>query len=61
MYDVRRLMIREGAWSADALSSMRGAVLTSVDILHKNNAQMLGDDLKQEYDAAVAHAGATPQ
>ncbi len=53
-YDLRRLLILESAWSSDALSQIRGTILASVDTLQKYNAAFLGEDLKQQYDQAVA-------
>jgi hypothetical protein len=47
-------MILENAWSADALGAIRATILTDVDTLKKSNAGYLGDDLKSQYDQAVA-------
>jgi hypothetical protein len=57
-YEMNREAIRELAWSADALNNARGTVLTAVDTLHKGNAALLGDDLKSQYDQALAAASA---
>jgi hypothetical protein len=55
-YEVHREMILEAQWSADALGRVRGTVLGAVDNLQKNNESMLGLDLKQQYDQALANA-----
>jgi len=53
-YEAYQMMILNNLWSSDALSRIRGDVLTAVDQLKKGNATLLGDDLKQQYDQAVA-------
>jgi hypothetical protein len=53
-YEIVRRMILENAWSADALGAIRATILTDVDTLKKSNAGYLGDDLKSQYDQAVA-------
>jgi hypothetical protein len=53
-YELRRLAILETSWSPDALGKIRGMILTAVEILQKNNSALLADDLKQQYDNAVA-------
>lgn len=59
-YELRRLAILESAWSPDALGRIRGMILTAVDILQKNNSALLANDLKQQYDDAVAKSAAPP-
>lgn len=59
-YELRRLAILESAWSPDALSKIRGMILTAVDILQKNNSALLANDLKQQYDDAVTKSAAPP-
>jgi hypothetical protein len=53
-YDLYRLLILESGWSLDALSNIRATVLTAVDTLNKQNQLLLGSDLKQLYEQAVA-------
>ena len=53
-YDLGQELILENAWSSDALSNVRGTILSTVDWLQKNNASLLGNDLKQQYDQAVS-------
>jgi hypothetical protein len=53
-YEMSREWILESAWSPDALSNIRGGILSTVDWLQKNNASLLADDLKQQYDQAVS-------
>lgn len=53
-YEAYRMMVLLNLWSSDALSRIRGDILTAVDALKKGNATLLADDLKQQYDQAVA-------
>jgi hypothetical protein len=53
-YDVNRMMLGEARYSADALSDLRGAILSAVSDLQKHNAAVFADDLKKQYDDAVA-------
>ena len=53
-YEMYRELILESAWSSDALGNIRGTILTVVDTLQKNNASMLADDLRQQYEQAVS-------
>jgi flavin-dependent dehydrogenase len=56
-YEVYEQLIRESQWSADALNRNRGAILTAVEALRKGNAAFLADDLKQQFDQALAPKG----
>jgi hypothetical protein len=58
-YELYRLEILQSAWSSDALGNIRGQILTAVDKLQKNKAAFLGDDLKRQYDDAVAASAAS--
>jgi hypothetical protein len=53
-YEIRRELILENEWSSDALGKIRGTILSAVDRLRKHNNSLLGDDLMQMYDRAVA-------
>jgi hypothetical protein len=53
-YEVHREILLENLWSSDALSHIRAAILNAVDTLKKGNQSLLADDLKQQYDQAVA-------
>ena len=53
-YELYREAILETAWSSDALGRVRGPILEAVDLLKKNNQALLADDLKQQYDQALA-------
>jgi hypothetical protein len=57
-YEVEKEGIEEIASSADALDHARGQILTDVDLLRKNQAGFLADDLKEMFDKAVAKAQA---
>jgi hypothetical protein len=57
-YEVEKEGIEEIASSADALDHARGQVLTDVELLRKNQAAFLADDLKDMFDKAVAKAQA---
>lgn len=59
-YEIYREMILEASWSTDALGRIRGSLLTAVDILRKHNQQLLGDDLKQQFDDAVTASANAP-
>ncbi len=54
LYDINREWILENEWSSDALSKLRGTILSAVDWLQKNNASLLGDDLRQQYEQALS-------
>jgi hypothetical protein len=53
-YDTYRTMLLANTWSPDALSRIRSDMLLAVDALKKSNAALLADDLKQQYDQALA-------
>jgi hypothetical protein len=55
-YEIQRLAILQAKASADSLSSLRAQILTAVNNLHQSPAGYLADDLKQQYDEAVASA-----
>jgi hypothetical protein len=57
-YEVNRVLILESAWSTDAIGRIRGTILEAVNTLQNNNGTVLGEDLKQQYDQAVAAASA---
>jgi len=59
-YEVHRQLILESAWSSDSLGGIRGTILSAVDTLQKNNASLLGDDLKQQYDQALSAKNSSP-
>jgi hypothetical protein len=58
-YELNRLAILQNAWSSDALGNIRGTILAAVDKLQKNKTAFLGDDLKRQYDDAVAARAAS--
>jgi hypothetical protein len=53
-YEIHRELILENKWSLDALSRIRGTILSVVDMFQKQNNSLFGDDLKQQYEQAVA-------
>lgn len=60
-YEVYRHLILESQWSSDSLGNNRANILTAVDFLNKKGAAYLADDLKSQYDQAVAaKAAPTP-
>jgi len=54
LYEIHRELILENVWSLDALGRIRGTILSAVDRFRKHNNALLGDDLMQMYDQAVA-------
>ena len=50
-YELNRKLILETQWSSGALSNIRGLILNNVDWLQKNDAALLGDDLRRAYRA----------
>jgi hypothetical protein len=55
-YQVEKQGVEELASSADALDHARVHILTAIDLLRKNQAGFLADDLKEIFDSAVAKA-----
>jgi hypothetical protein len=53
-YNIYRMLILINVWSPDALGRIRGNILSAVDVLNKGNQTLLADDLKQQYDQALA-------
>ena len=53
-YEIHRELILENEWSLDALGRIRGTLLSVVDMFQKQNNSLLGNDLKQQFDQAVA-------
>jgi hypothetical protein len=53
-YEINRELILENEWSTDSLDRIRGRILSVVDRLRKHDNSLLGDDLMQIYDRAVA-------
>ena len=54
IYEIFRQLVIESKVSPDALGRIRGSVLSAVDTLNKDNANILADDLRKTLDDAVA-------